>query len=102
LNRLTHARTAVGVASIRPRLTSPRAGVQGVERDLPAVHINPGYDRHQGLLRVPAFAATRTISRRAEGGPAVQPFMPSLREKQPAAEDRRLWHLPEAAAPLDS
>jgi hypothetical protein len=33
------------------------------------VHVKPGYDRHQGLLRVPALATTRTISRRAEGGP---------------------------------
>jgi hypothetical protein len=28
-------------------------GVQRVERDLPTMHIKPGYDRHQGLLRVP-------------------------------------------------
>ena len=32
---------------------------------------SPDYDRHQGLLGVPALATTRTISRRAEGGPAV-------------------------------
>ncbi|HEY6694427.1 MAG TPA: hypothetical protein VI006_16365 [Solirubrobacteraceae bacterium] len=28
----------------------PRARVERVERDLPAMHIKPGYDRHQGLL----------------------------------------------------
>ncbi len=27
-----------------------RFGVESIERDLPAVHIKPGYDRHRGLL----------------------------------------------------
>jgi hypothetical protein len=29
----------------------PRVDVERVESDLPAMHVKPGYDRHQGLLR---------------------------------------------------
>jgi hypothetical protein len=31
-----------------------RLAVQRVEGDLRSMHVKPGYDRHQGLLRVPA------------------------------------------------
>jgi hypothetical protein len=33
-----------------------RVGIQRVEGDLRSMHIKPGYNRHQGLLRVPAIA----------------------------------------------
>jgi hypothetical protein len=48
--RSTQRVTAAGVASIRPRLTSPELGVQGIEGDLCSMHVKPGYDRHRGLL----------------------------------------------------
>src|SRR3954470_18759329 len=48
----TQHRGRRGVDPAPPDLT--RFGLQRVERELPPVHIEPGYDRHQGLLRVPA------------------------------------------------
>ncbi len=28
----------------------PRLGIKGIEGELSSVHVEPGYDRHQGLL----------------------------------------------------
>jgi hypothetical protein len=44
------------VASIPSAHHLARFGVQRVEGDLRSMHVKPGYDRHQGLLRVPAVA----------------------------------------------
>jgi hypothetical protein len=57
---------------------SRRPCVQRVDGDLRSMHIKPGDDRHQGLLRVPAIAY-RANDRVEPKGPE---FMPPLRERR--------------------
>jgi hypothetical protein len=48
--RPTQRATASGVERIRPRRDLAHLALERVERDLSSVHVEPGYDRHWGLL----------------------------------------------------
>jgi hypothetical protein len=53
--------------------------IESVEGDLRSTHVEPGYDRHRGLLYSSDRCQFARVSRAERGRPQ---FMPSLRDEQ--------------------